>query len=459
MKGKTVAILGFGMEGQSTLRALSPLLPDISLMVCDRNDALALQYPGALNQGGSYDHLIQWHFGTTYLDSVHLADIIIKSPGIPFRELDSKQLPGEVTSQTELFVRMYREKITGITGTKGKSTTASLLYHLLKHAGKDALLVGNIGVPPFDLMGDITENTSIVYEMSSHQLEHIKSSPSKAILLNIYQEHLDHYPNYEHYRAAKFNIARWQQAGDILVYNPEIPNMDTCLSQVHELVCKISLAKDTDDRNWIATDGDQVVCHMPGMSIDTRVDVSQRNLPGIHNLLNIGAAAAMALAAGISPDEISGAVRVFNGLAHRLEFVADIHGVRYVNDSISTIPESAMAAIEAFPDTKTIILGGLDRGIDYLPFMQYLANSSVLNMVFMGDAGKRMFDIANQQAGLQHKHVRLVKSLEEAVLWAAKTSSPGDVCLLSPAAASYNEFANFRERGNTFRELIVAMKK
>ncbi len=449
--GKRVAILGFGREGRSTFRLLSRLFPDVRLMICDRSQEIVLP-----DDGASVEETAKLCTGPDYLEGLATADFIIKSPGIPFSVLDGVDPPGVITSQTELFLSLFRKQVIGITGTKGKSTTASLLYHMLQEGGKDVVLLGNIGVPCFDRIDLIREDTHIVFEMSSHQLEGIQVSPALAILLNIFEEHLDHYASYAAYQQAKLNILRWQQPGDICICNPNnkvlgqlLPGLEIPSTTIF-VAGPSSFPSDGD----VSFNDDDLLFRLGNDQKTVTDAVSRRKLAGTHNLENIAAAAAAAIILGVDAAVISRAIEGFGGLPHRLEYAGTNKGVVYYNDSIATIPEATLAAVRALPGTATLLLGGRDRGVHVETMLEELAASGVINFVFTGDAGERMKAIAEKMRVFVGKHLHMAASFDEAVAHAAEYTPPGRICLLSPAAPSYDAFPNFEARGNRFKELI-----
>ena len=402
LDGKSILILGFGREGKSTYNFIKKYVNYLRLAVADKNKI-------------ECEETI--YFGDDYLSRITEYDIIIKSPGIPFFDIPEDIL---ITSQTELMLMANRKNIIGITGTKGKSTTSSLIYCMLKEAGKDVKLVGNIGVPIFDCLDEIGDETLVVCEMSSHQLEHIKYSPHIAVLLNIYEEHLDHYSSYEDYQLAKVNIFKYQKDDDVIIYSNE-----------NELVCKY------------------VSKYASGKKYSFPYDYeTESKLIGIHNKKNIMAARLVAHTCGVDESNIKKCVKEFNGLPHRLEFVGEFDGVKYYNDSISTIPEATIMAMQSLDDVNTVIIGGLDRGIHYENLIEFLENSNVKNVILMYDTGLRIYN------SLTRNGVEYVETLEEAVRLAKRVTEKGKVCLLSPAAASYGFFKNFEERGKAFCDFV-----
>jgi UDP-N-acetylmuramoyl-L-alanine---L-glutamate ligase len=453
-KGKKVALLGFGLEGQSSYRTLKNYLPGISLTVCDKNPALA-----GLQKAFDPGDEDRWHMGPAYLEGLSHADLIIRSPGIPFRELESLELRGRVTSQTEIFLSLFRKQITGITGTKGKSTTSTLLHRMLQAAGKKTILAGNIGRPIFELIPEMDDRTEAIFEMSSHQLQSLRSSPGTAVLLNLFPEHLDHYASYEEYGQAKLNICRWQQEGDVFFYNGENTLLSQLVKEVRGSSVRVSLGLKVEETPFYARfeEGD-LALRLPAGDTRLRGLAQKCGLPGAHNLYNVSAAAAVAIHKGASPTAIEEALKGFGGLPHRLELVGRVHGVEFYNDSISTVPESTIAALQAFPKTAALILGGYDRGVDFTEMLHFVGRTQIRTLIFMGDAGKRMMSLATGHPDLANKDLRLAASFDEAFRLAANACRAGEVCMLSPAASSFDSFRDYKERGDRFRELVKRLK-
>jgi len=443
---KKILILGFGVEGCSTYRFLRSLLPGQKLWIADANESVSDL--DILKE----DHNVDFFLGEDYLKYSGDFTMIIKTPGISLKHLPETDFT-KFTSHTELFFRFFREQIIGVTGTKGKSTTSSLIYHILNSSNEDCILVGNIGQPPFDLIDQITEKTVIVYELSSHQLEQTNISPKVAILLNLFQEHLDHYKSFEKYQEAKFRITLFQQQDDYFIYHGDdnlIVNHIQSSGIKHNLY-PYSLTC-CYDKGCCLHDGNLVLGNRRDIVLMPVSEIT--NLKGNHNLLNIMAAInAVALTSPVSLDSLSSAIRSFKPLEHRLEFVGKYNGIEFYNDSISTIPEATIAAIEALKNVDTLLLGGFDRGIYYDDLMDYLEKSEVRNLIFIGDAGKRMNDIYTSKK-YRRKNLFIADNFEKAVVEAKKITGNNKICLLSPAAASYGMFRNFAERGTVYKDLV-----
>ena len=429
--GKKVLILGFGKEGQSSFSLFKRHLPDIQLVIADRNPGIN-ELPILLDTED-----VNIFSGEDYLDAVAEADEVIKSPGvkIPEEVLQGKQ---HIYSQTDLFIHFYREQIIGVTGTKGKSTTATLIYHILNKVGKNVLLLGNIGVPAFEKVEQITNDDLIVFELSAHQLESATASPHIAVLLNIFPEHLDYFKDFEAYKRAKENIFRYQTNEDFLIL------LEAFNSPTGSL--KPTAFSFDDEKNV--------------RRIKDHIKENQQKIPlaGVHNQLNISAAILVAELVGISVSESLSSLQDFQSLPHRLEYVGKIQDIHFYNDSISTVPESAIAAVSTFENVDTIILGGYDRGLDYAGLVDFLMTSNISNFIFLGKAGKVMLDLFNQKKEEDFRLIQ-VASLEEAFPFIFKHTKPGAICLLSPAASSYDQFHNFEHRGDTFRELAKNLEQ
>ncbi len=414
IKEKEILILGLGREGQSTYRVLRQAFPHKKLGIADGNPKVKELLID--------DPAIRFYFGKNYLQSIKSYDLIFKTPGISLKAHHCRDKE-KITSQTDLFMHYYGRQTIGVTGTKGKSTTSSLIAHILKENGKDVVLLGNIGIPALDKLSEIHDNTIVVFELSAHQLEYVHHSPKIAVLLNIFPEHLDHFKSFEAYQQAKMNVTRFQQEDDLLV------------------TTKMPAIKVTDSKATVLFFEDGI-----------NVNPDLVRLKGIHNLNNIKAAVLAVGRFGINPEDALKAAASFEPLPHRMEYVGYFGSIHFYNDSISTIPESAMAAIEAIGNINTIILGGYDRGLNYTVLLEFLKKSNIKNIIFTGVAGRKMFALFSKQNHPEKKQF-LVDTLEEAFEIIKKQTDKNSICLLSPAAASYDKFHNFEHRGDVFKAL------
>lgn len=449
--GKKILILGYGREGQSTLKLLSKIMPLADITVADKNENLLL------NDSLINELRIKVRYGEHYLNHLNDYDILIKTPGIKLDPRVTEFDPTKVTSQTDLFMAAYKNQIIGITGTKGKSTTSSLIHHIIKSNNEHVVLGGNIGTPLFQLIDQIKPETHIVCELSSHQLEYVNHAPRISVLLNIFQEHLDHYISFQHYQQAKFNIALKQSASDYFIY-PATDSLIQDLIQENEIQGKkLPVYKGTYEGDGIGMDGKRYILRYNNRTEQILPIGFSTPLIGIHNQTNSIIAGSVAALLGIKEEIIKEAIATFVPLEHRLEPVGVINGVNCYNDSISTIPEAAIAAIESLKPVDTVIIGGFDRGIDYSSLIAYFTKGTVKNIVFTGPAGKRIFTQLNESS--TETAIHYIDSFNHAVFEAIRLTPAGGLCLLSPAASSFNEFIDFVERGKRFKELVLSQQK
>ncbi len=449
---RSIVVAGFGREGRSSYQTLRKHLPGAFIKIVDTDNRVKAYF----NDAYAPDDKVAFYTGANAYGGIGKGDVVFKSPGIPTRKLLEGILASdvEIVSQTAVFLHLFKKQVIGITGTKGKSTTASLLHQIFSEAGYPILLGGNIGIPPFDLIEQMDDDTHVVFEMSSHQLENITTSPAIAILLNVFQEHLDHYDSYRDYQLAKINIARWQQPGDLLIYNAGN-------SIVKQLVDELDLRGEPFALHGLSKSGYGVECHGEDLHITRNHRemilekmCSENHLRGAHNLTNIMAAALAGWLSGVDVTTLRRAISRFRGLAHRLEYVGEYGGVKYYNDSISTIPESTIEAVRSFTNVGSLLLGGFDRGVDYGLLVDFLLQKNLPHLVFTGKAGERMLMELKKKAVQLKSKTWMYADFQQAVESAARLTAPGQVCLLSPAAASYDMFKNFEERGEKFRQIV-----
>lgn len=429
IKDKKVLILGMGREGKSTFSYIRKHLPEKYLTIADKNGFQ------------SDDENISVISGDNYLDCLGDFDIVFKSPGIAF--LDDVIYPEttEITCQTDMFLRFCKPTVVGITGSKGKTTTSTLIYEMLKAGGLNTCLIGNIGVPVFE-KADEDESLVAVIEMSSHQLEFTKASPHVAVLVNIYQEHLDHYKTgFKGYVEAKLNIAIHQKETDYLIYNPEQ-----------------DLSGVVDWSGVLKGNGKPVTfTEAKQDAFVNELWQSTEHLKGEHNRQDIAYALAVARIFGVSDDAVRTAIKSFGGIEHRMEFVGVVNGISWYNDSIATIPTAVMGAVKALGNVDTLLFGGLDRGIDYDDFINFLGECKISNLVGLPETGHNIIKVLREKGS--DKNLVFAENMEEAVQRCAEITQKGKSCLFSPAAASYNYYKNFEEKGKHFKSEIRNLTK
>lgn len=442
LDGKSLLILGFGREGQSSYHFLRSHLPDLPLTIADQNPNLRDQHPDL-----TADRNLILILGDSYLDSLADFDLILKSPGISLKSLDLSLIAPKITSQLELLLTFFPLKTIGVTATKGKSTTSSLIHAILKDQGISTFLLGNIGQPVFSQLSSFQPDSVLVLEMSSHQLEFMHHSPHISLFLNLSEEHLDHYHSFADYAKAKCNIYRWQTSSDYFLYNLDNPILSQFVQSPPARTITISPTSRTSQPpqpSDFYRQGSTVFFHNQPIYDTT----SPRHLLGDHNLANIMFALAVSELLGLNLAKTTETINNFHSLPHRLELVGDFNGVRYYDNAIATVPAATIAALSALGDVDTLIIGGMDRGIDYGDFIRYLRSSSVRHIICMPKTGH---DIGRE---LPAEKVHFVETLEEAVSLAKQLTQPGKSCLLSPTAASYGFFKNFEEKGDRFQALV-----
>ncbi|MBR2812022.1 MAG: UDP-N-acetylmuramoyl-L-alanine--D-glutamate ligase [Solobacterium sp.] len=416
-EGKRVLIWGYGMEGRSSYRFIRRLLPQQTLYIADTD---ASKIAGTENTVFVKDEDV----------STDDYDLVLKSPGIVVREgMDLEKISGEAP----LFLKHYRDRTVGITATKGKSTTTSLTAAILKKK-INAILVGNIGIACFDIIDEMENGAVAVFEIACHHLEYAKESPHVGVLMNLYEEHLDHYGSFEKYGAAKANVFRHQKKGDLCLLGKDLKDF------IAESINRPVLIG-----SEIRAEGRKLI------TPDRELEIKDCRLIGAHNYQNLAVAYYIGQYYGVSDEQVIEAAREFVPLHHRIEDLGCRNGIRYINDSISTIGQSCIQALKALDDVDVVLVGGMDRGIDYDELEQYLASRDTA-VVFMYGSGKRIFEEMKNK-GLARRDMVYCEDLETAVRTAEGICRPAHSILLSPAASSYDHFKNFEQRGEIFRRL------
>lgn len=431
LKNKKIAIVGFGREGKSTYKFIRKYLNNQELEILDGNEKLL-----ELNEELKNDKNLKIITGKNYLDNLEKYDLIIKSPGVKFKDLDISKFEDKITSQLGLTLDFYKQNVIGITGTKGKSTTTSLIFKVLKDQGYDAYLLGNIGIPIFDYIEKFNKNSKLVIEMAALQLEYVKTSPHIGIILNLFEEHLDFFKSKEHYFLAKLNMFKYQDNSDYGLYTSSNETLDKYVQNGNYITNLIDINKEFKiENNYVIYDNKKIY--------DSN---SERLLLGKHNLTNIMFVLRLSELLKLDLQKTINTINQFKPLEHRIEYVATINGVKYYNDAIATIPEATINCVEALKDVDTIIFGGMDRGIDYNDLIDFFNKSKIKNFICMPDTG---YKIGKE---IKSKNVYMVETLEDAVKKAKEVTK--NICVMSPAASSYNAFKNFEEKGRIYKELV-----
>lgn len=422
--GKKIVILGFGLEGKSTYEFIRRYC-DIPLTIADKNIEILE------NKLLKDDRNLNLLTGENYLNNLDEFDLILKSPGI---FLDNKNLESKITSQLNLVLKYHKEKIIGVTGTKGKSTTSSLIYEAIKSCGEDVLLLGNIGNPILSQIENIKENTFLVIECSAHQLQYIERSPKISVITNLLEDHLDFFKTVKNYHLMKLNIFKYQEETDSLVYLKECSNItnylnNDFLSQRKVLEYKVDY----------------------GMIGDKKYNVPDMKIIGDNNKKNALLALVVCDSLNLNLEKASVGIANFNGLEHRMEFAGKYNDIYFYNDVIATIPEATISAVESLKIVDTLIIGGMDRKINYDILIDFLNSDKVNNLVCMPTTGH---NIANSLKSDLKMNIYKVNDMQEAVDISKKVTEKNKICLLSPAASSYEFYKDFKEKGKHFKELI-----
>lgn len=440
LKDKKIAILGFGREGKSTYKFIRKYLNNQHLTIIDIKNVLEQ------NEYLKNDDNLSIIYGEKYLENLEIYDLIIKTPGISLKDIDFESIRDKITSQIELLLEVYNKNMIGITGTKGKSTTSSLIYKIIKDQGIDTYLVGNIGVPVLDEIENYNENTILVTEMSSHQLEFIKTSPHISIILNLYQDHLDHTGSLEKYHMSKMNIIKYQEESDYAIVDKDNSYLKDILNNnnYYSNILKVSNLEEAD--GYIKNGN----IYLNNQFLIKENDL-KRKLIGEHNLKNIVFCLMVASLMKLDFKKVYKSIEEFIPLEHRMEYVGTFKDIKFYNDSIATIPEATINACETLKDVNTLIFGGQDRGIDYTNLIEYIKKSNIENLIVMPTTGEKLAPlIKNEKNQIYH-----VQNLEDAVKYAYKVTKKGSSCILSPAAPSYEFFKNFEEKGKKYKECVI----
>lgn len=434
LKNKSITILGLGIEGLDSYFFLRKKFPQKRLVLADKRELSSFDLK--IQNLFLKDKNISLFLGENYLSAIKESDITIKTSGIPLSSI-KKILPkkSEATSQIELFIDNCPAKIIGITGTKGKSTTSSLAYELLKAAKKKTYLLGNIGTAPLSFLAKIKKTDAVILELSAHQLQNLQKSPHIAIFLNIYPEHLDYYKDFKEYSLAKANIALHQKKSDYFIFNPEIKEIKNLSNKIVSKKIEIN----------------------PDAFKDI---IETSNLKNITHSFNIAAILEMAKILKIDQKTILKVFKNFKAPNHRLELVAEKQGIKFYDDSIATIPEAVVFALDTLGDNvETLIAGGLNRGISFKKIAQRITNSKIKNLILFPDSGIEIKKEIEKIGGKKDLLFFETQSMKDAINFTFKNTGPGKICLLSPASPSFNLFKDYQERGNAFKEEIVKFEK
>ncbi len=398
-KYKKILLLGYGKEGKATEKFLKKYLPESIVGISDKK------------------------FDPNYLEEQKNYDLVIRSPGVK-KNLIIK----DYTTATNIFLANIKNVVIGVTGTKGKSTTVSLIYLILKKAGKKVHLVGNIGYPMLEeILKPIGKDDIFVCEFSSYQLDDIKYSPHISVVLDLFPEHMDYHDGVENYYQAKKNIITYLTVNDYFIYNPQFLEL----------------------KAW----ADKTRCKT--IPFEQNIPIENKDIPliGEHNRENIKAAVTVVHLFNVDNRIIRGAIKEFKPLPHRLEMIGNFKGIIFYDDAISTTPESTIFAIKSLKDIGTIFLGGEDRGYDFKILIRTILDYYIPNIILFPDSGLKMLSLLKTMAK-KIPRTLITSSMDKAVKFAYQYTPKDSICLLSNASPSYSLWKNFEEKGDQFQFFV-----
>ena len=449
LNGRKVAIIGLGVSNQPLIDYMHKYKAKVTVF-----DNRVIEDIPKETIKKITDYAMDFSFGPNNLSKLKGFDIIFRSPSclptVPELQEEAKR-GAIITTEIELLMKLCPGKVIGVTGSDGKTTTTTLIYEILKQSGYNCYLGGNIGTPLFTKLSEMTPDDIVVLELSSFQLMGMEISPEISVITNISPNHLNVHSSYEEYIDAKKNIFKFQDENGILVLNYDNPVTKNLNKEANGKVVFFSSKHKLDDGVILDDDiikecNDKLRRHI--------LNTNSVHLRGTHNYENICAA----LAATKTLADIEDAVKVvkeFSGVQHRLEFVREIDGVKWYNDSIGTSPTRTIAGLNSFEERIVLIAGGYDKGFDYTQIAKPIIEN-VSKLILIGDTAPKIFDAVKEEAEKQNIDlpIYMCDKFEDIISTAKKIAKPGEIVLFSPASASFDMFKNFEERGNKFKELV-----
>jgi UDP-N-acetylmuramoylalanine--D-glutamate ligase len=446
LNNKRVLVVGLGRSGVASALFLKAHGARVTVTDSKSQEQLREEIPALLDQGIAVE--TGGHGERTFQNQ----DLIVVSPGVPVDApplVQARALGETVIGEVELAAQFLPGPVVAITGSNGKTTTTTLVGEILQKSGLETLVGGNIGTPAISLTAKAAEDTAIVLEVSSFQLETIHSfRPKIAVVLNVTPDHLDRHRTFQAYVDAKARVFENQQAADFAVLNADDPTCVELGSRPRAQVFWFSRKREVELGSFV--EKGQIVFRREG--VREIMPVPEVPLKGAHNIENVLAAICAAALMGCEAEKIRAAVREFHAVEHRLEWVARVRGVDYYNDSKATNVDATIKALESFPANIHLILGGKDKGSDYTVLNQLL-RQRVKAVYTIGAAAEKI------QSHIQGAtNIIPAGTMESAVKQAANSAQPGDVILLAPACASFDQFNNYEHRGKVFKELVLALR-
>ena len=447
---RKVAVIGLGVSNLPLLDYLHEQKAKVTVFDQRNIEDISKDIMDKITQ-----YAFEFSLGENYLSKLNGFDLIFRSPSclptVP--ELEKEAQRGAiVTTEIELLIKMCPAKIIGVTGSDGKTTTTSLIYAILKDAGYNAWLGGNIGTPLFTKLPEMKEEDVVVLELSSFQLMEMNVSPSISVITNITPNHLNIHKDYEEYIESKKNIFKYQDEDGIVVLNYDNEITRECEKEAKGKVIFFS-SNEKLDNGFIVDNGvikecdDKVRKHI--------MDCKEAKLRGIHNYQNICTALA-ATKTLVDTQSAVETIKEFSGVEHRLEFVKETNGIKWYNDSASSSPTRTISGINAFAGEDIILIaGGYDKNLDYTPLAKPIVDN-VKTLILMGQTANKILDAVTLEMEKQNKNIKIYMcdSLEEVVNTARRVANPGEIVLFSPGSASFDMFKNAYDRGNQFKALV-----
>lgn len=446
---RKVAIVGLGVSNLPLMEYLYEKKANVTVFDERDIDSISKDIMDKITTYG-----FGFHFGEDALKNLKGFNVIFRSPScLPTRKelVDEANNGAIVTTEVELLMKMCPCKIVGVTGSDGKTTTTSLINAILKKAGYNTFLGGNIGTPLFTKLSDMKPEDILVLELSSFQLMGMEISPDIAVITNITPNHLNIHKDYEEYIEAKKNIFKYQDEKGVLVLNYDNEITRNCEKEANGKVIFFSSKNKLNngyivDEDVIKECEDKIRKHI--------LNVEDVILRGNHNYQNIATAIA-ATSSLVDMDIAVDAIKEFKPVEHRIEFIRELDGVKWYNDSASSSPSRTLSGINAFKEDIILIAGGYDKNLDYTPLAKPIIEK-VKSLILIGQTSGKIFDAVKLELEKENKEIdiHMCESLEETIKLAKKVAKPGQVVLFSPASASFDMFKNFADRGNQFKELV-----
>ena len=462
--GKRVTVVGLAVNNTPLIKYLVQAGARVTVVDRKTCDQLEKYLKELADLSGRYD--IQYKFGPGYLTDLNKEEVVFLSPGIPKNLpeiLEAKKAGVKFSSELQLFFSLNHSPVIGVTGSSGKTTTTSLIGEMLFEV-YPTKVGGNIGRPPLSFLPELSADTWVVLELSSFQLQNLGYSPHIALVTNITPNHLDIHSSMEEYIAAKSEVLQYQSSGDIAILNWDNEITKNLGRMVKGECYYFSRLTQLEYGAYLKRDQLFLSLHQQGFGQTEELICDRRDLTllGEHNVENVLAAALTARLAGVPMGTITRVIKGFKGVEHRLEFVRELNGVRFFNDSISTTPTRAIAGLMAMKAPVILIAGGYDK---HLPFNEFaeIAAEKCRAVYLLGATAEKIEDAFNQVRLERKKNtdfpiIKRVSDLEEAVNSARSLALSGDVVLLSPACASYDMFRNYEERGKLFKTLVSELR-